>query len=71
VLSASKATLVPPHLGSVRDSLVSHLADQGTALDRVYQGSKPMLQLAAQGIPRLGLSQGIKARLQLAAQLAP
>jgi hypothetical protein len=71
VLSASRVTLVPPHLGSVKERLASQLADQGTALDRVYQGSKPRLQLAAQGIPRLGLSQGIKARLQLAAQLAP
>jgi hypothetical protein len=71
VLSASKATLVPPHLGSVKERLTSQHADQGTALDRVYQGIKARLQLAAQGIPRLGLSQGIRARLQLAAQLAP
>jgi hypothetical protein len=71
VLSASKATLVPPHLGSVKERLASQLADQGTALDCVYQGIRARLQLAAQGIPQLGLGQGIRARLQLAAQLAP
>jgi hypothetical protein len=64
-------TLVPPHLGRVKESLASQLADQGTALDHVYQGIGARLQLADQGIPRLGLSQGIGARLQLADQLAP
>jgi hypothetical protein len=66
VLSASKVTLAPPHLGSVKERLASQLADQGTAVDSVYQGIKARLQLADQGIPRLGLSRGIKARLQLA-----
>jgi hypothetical protein len=64
-------TLVPPHLGSVRERLTSQLADQGTALDEENQGIKARLQLAAQGIPRLGLSHGIRARLQLADQVAP
>jgi hypothetical protein len=68
VLSASRATLVPPHLGSVKERLTSQHADQGTALDRECKGIKARLQLAAQGTPRLGLSHGIKARLQLAAQ---
>jgi hypothetical protein len=71
VLSASRVTLVLPHLGSVRENLASQLAAQGIPRLRLGQGIKARLQLAAQGIPRLRLGQGIKARLQLAAQLAP